>query len=244
MKIIQIKITLLLLFFVTQVFGQVSHQAWDELLKKHVSKEGKVNYKGFIQNTRKLDAYLSQISENPPKKSWTEAQKLAYWINAYNAFTIKLIINNYPINSIQDLHPTIKIPGISTIWHKEFFKIGGVDENLNDIEHKVLRKEFDEPRIHFAINCASVSCPNLRNEAYSSKKLELQLEDQAKKFVNDYSKNKLEKDRVQLSKLFSWFKKDFTKNTSLIAFLNKYAKQKIDESADVDYLDYDWSLNE
>ena len=239
-------ITLCLLSFLFSfpLLSQVSHQTWDDLLKKHVTTDGKVNYKGFIQDTEKLNLYLKTLSDNSPKDSWSREQQLAYWINAYNAFTVKLITDNYPLKSIQDLHPTIKIPGVSTVWHKTFFQIGGEDESLNDIEHKILRKKFDEPRIHFAINCASFSCPNLRNEAFTPNNLEQQLNAQAKAFINDPSKNKLGASRIELSKIFSWFKKDFTQKVDLIAFLNQYADKKINDDADIDYMDYNWNLNE
>lgn len=237
-------LALAITFLTTTISAQISHQTWDELLREHVSVDGKVNYKGFLQDIKKLDAYLLLISENPPEESWTKNQKLAYWINTYNAFTVKLIASNYPIKSIQELHPTIKIPGVSTIWHKEFFQIGGEDESLNDIEHKILRKQFDEPRIHFAINCASFSCPNLLNEAFTPDKLEDQLEQQASVFINDQLKNKIGKDVIEISKIFSWFKRDFTKDGSLIDFLNRYATTTIQDNADIGYMDYNWTLNE
>ncbi|MTI38173.1 DUF547 domain-containing protein, partial [Fulvivirga lutimaris] len=146
--------------------------------------------------------------------------------------------------SIQDLHPTIYIPLVRTVWHKKFFKIGGVEMNLDEIEHDILRKEFDEPRIHFAINCASFSCPPLRNEAFTADKIDKQLEEQAVNFVNDSERNKITAERAEISKIFSWFTKDFTKEVSLIQFLNKYSKVELKENARIDYLDYDWSLND
>ena len=243
----KMKTTFLLLafFFLTvATSAQISHQTWDELVREHVSVDGKVNYKGFLQDIKKLDAYLKILSENPPEKSWDNNQKLAYWINAYNAFTVKLITNHYPLKSIQELHPTIKIPGISTVWHKEFFKIGAEDESLNDIEHKILRKQFNEPRIHFAINCASVSCPNLLNEAFTPDKLEAQLEKQTRAFINDPLKNNISTNALEVSKIFSWFKKDFTKKESLTAFLNRYTNETIQKNADINYMDYNWQLNE
>ncbi len=223
----------------------VSHQVFDELLKKHVSKDGKVNYRGFIQEKERLEKYLKLLSENPPDRvTWTKNQQLAYWINAYNAFTIQLIMDNYPVKSIQDLHPKLKIPMVNTVWHVKFFSIGGKETSLDEIEHQILRKEFNEPRIHFAINCASFSCPPLLNEAYTSEKLEMQLENAARRFINDAKRNKLGKESIQISWIFSWFKSDFTKNTTLIEFLNKYADSPIDANAKISYLKYDWSLNE
>lgn len=222
-----------------------SHQIWDELVKANVSPEGKVNYKGFIQSKSKLEQYLNLLSTNAPdRNTWSKNEQLAYWINAYNAFTVKLIIDNYPTESIRDLGPRLKIPSISDVWHYKFFKIGGVESSLDEIEHSILRKEFNEPRIHFAINCASVSCPPLLDEAFVADKLETQLQKVATTFVNDSSRNKISSSSVQLSSIFSWFKEDFTKKGSLIDFLNQYSKVKIQSNAKISFLDYNWNLNE
>lgn len=221
-----------------------SHASWDTLLQQYVSAEGWVDYAGFQAAEKQLDAYLAILSQTTPSEDWSEKEKLAYWINAYNAFTVKLIVDNYPVKSIRDLHPNAYIPLVNTVWHKKFFKLNGRPTNLDEIEHKILRKQFEEPRIHFAINCASVSCPVLRNEAYTVEKLETQLTDQARKFVNEDLRNKITKDHVQLSRIFQWFKGDFTKEKNLIEFLNQYSEVEIDADAEVDYLDYDWELNE
>ncbi|ERM84343.1 hypothetical protein P872_14960 [Rhodonellum psychrophilum GCM71 = DSM 17998] len=247
-------ILIVLLFFSVACQGSTSgqsgteapsHQLFDELLKKHVSKDGIVNYKGFIQEKPKLEKYLKLISENAPdRKTWSKDEQLAYWINAYNAFTVKLIVDNYPVKSIQDLHPTLKIPLINTVWHIKFFQIGGKDSNLDEIEHKILRKEFEEPRIHFAINCASFSCPPLLNEAFVASKIDQQLDKVAKDFINDPKRNKITADKLEISQIFSWFKGDFTKKSSLIDFLNRYASVKINSNAKISHMKYDWTLNE
>lgn len=222
-----------------------SHEDFDALLKKYVSPTGVVNYKGLIAEKAKLDKYCDLLSNNAPdRKTWSKDEQLAYWINAYNAFTLKLIVDNYPVKSIQDLHPKIKIPLINTVWHIKFFQIGGQDANLDEIEHKILRKEFDEPRIHFAINCASISCPPLLNEAFVSTKIDSQLDKVAKSFINGPKRNNISANKVEISKIFSWFKGDFTKNGDIIDYLNKYSKVKINPKAKVSYLDYDWSLND
>ncbi|TXE10256.1 DUF547 domain-containing protein [Algoriphagus aquimarinus] len=222
-----------------------SHKAWNELLKANVSADGTVNYKGFIKEKAKLEAYLKSISENAPdRKTWSKNEQLAYWINAYNGFTVKLIVDNYPVESIKDLGPALKIPLIKDVWHYQFFKIGGQESSLDEIEHSILRKEFEEPRIHFAINCASVSCPPLLNEAFEAAIIDAQLDKVAKGFINDSSRNKITPNAIQISSIFSWFKGDFTKNGSLIDFLNKYSKVKIKADAKVSHLDYDWNLNE
>ena len=222
-----------------------SHKTWNELLKANVNSNGTVNYKGFIKEKAKLDAYLKTISENAPdRKTWSKDEQLAYWINAYNAFTVKLIVDNYPVESIKDLGPALKIPMIKDVWHYKFFKIGGEESSLDEIEHSILRKEFEEPRIHFAINCASVSCPPLLNEAFEAATIDSQLDKVAKGFINDSSRNKITPNAIQISSIFSWFKGDFTKNGSLIDFLNKYSTVKIKSDAKVSHLDYDWNLNE
>jgi hypothetical protein len=221
------------------------HEPWNKLLKAHVSPTGIVDYKGFVNDKLKLEAYLKTISEQAPdRKTWSKNEQLAYWINAYNAFTVKLIVDNYPVKSIRDLGPALKIPMIKDVWHYKFFKIGGQESSLDEIEHSILRKEFEEPRIHFAINCASVSCPPLLNEAFMSSKLEAQLEKVAKTFVNDKSRNKISTNAVEISSIFSWFKGDFTKNGTVIDFLNKYSAVKINSNAKVTHLDYNWNLNE
>ena len=222
-----------------------NHQLWDQLVKAHVNSDGKVDYRGFIQDKPKLVHYLKLVSENAPdRETWSRNEQLAYWINAYNAYTVKLIVDNYPVQSIRDLGPRLKIPGITDVWHYKFFKIGGVESSLDEIEHAILRKEFNEPRIHFAINCASVSCPPLLNEAFVPDKLDAQLDNVAIAFINDPIRNKIAPQQAQISSLFSWFKEDFTTKGSLIDFLNLYSKVKIQPSARLSFLDYDWDLNE
>lgn len=222
-----------------------NHEPWNQLLKAHVSSAGIVDYKGFIKDKSKLDAYLKTVSANAPdRKTWSKNEQLAYWINAYNAYTVKLITDNYPVKSIKDLGPALKIPLIADVWHYKFFKIGGQESSLDEIEHSILRKEFEEPRIHFAINCASVSCPPLLNEAFMANKIDSQLDKVAKAFVNDKSRNKITANAVQISPIFSWFKGDFTKKGSVVDFLNKYSTVKISSSAKVSHQDYNWNLNE
>jgi hypothetical protein len=222
-----------------------SHQLWNELLKSNVKPDGLVDYKGFIREKPKLEKYLKLLSENAPdRKTWSKNEQLAYWINVYNAFTVKLIVDFYPTKSIRDLGPRIKIPLIKDVWHYKFFKIAGVEMSLDEVEHSILRKEFEEPRIHFAINCASVSCPPLLNEAFVVANLENQLTRVATTFINDPTRNKISSQSAQLSPIFSWFKGDFTKKGTLIEFLNRYAKVKLSPNARVTFMEYNWNLNE
>lgn len=218
------------------------HQIWNELLQKNVDEKGNVNYKGFISEKAKLQKYLDALSKEAPKRDWSQNEKLAYWINAYNAFTVKLIIDNYPTKSIKDLGGAIY--KINTPWDIKFITIEGKSYDLNNIEHGILRKEFDEPRIHFAVNCASISCPVLRNEAYVAEKIEQQLHEQSFRFINDPIRNKINSKTAELSKIFSWFKGDFTKKGTLEVFINQYSKTKITSQTKVSFMEYNWNLNE
>ncbi len=220
----------------------ISHTQWNTLTTKNVTAKGKVNYKGFIDDKILLDEYLNLLSENPPSKNWSEEEQLAYWINAYNAFTVKLIIDHYPVKTIKQLGGAVTM--VNSAWDIKFFKVGGIDFDLNTIEHQILRKNYNEPRIHFAINCASFSCPRLRNEAFEAAQLEAQLEDQTKGFLNNNEKNIITSEGMKLSKIFDWFKSDFLKKESLISFLQKYTDVELSESMEIEYLDYGWDLNE
>jgi hypothetical protein len=223
----------------------ISHQSWDDLLKKHVASNGEVDYKGFQKDEIKLDAYLKLLSDNAPNEStWSQSDQIAYWINAYNAFTVKLVLKYYPLESIRDLGDKIQIPFVNTAWDIKFIKIGGAELDLNNIEHGILRAKFDEPRVHFALNCASYSCPILRNEAYTATSLDKQLQEQAALFINDATKNKMSANTPQLSSIFDWYGGDFKKKTTLIAYLNQYSKVKIAANAKIMFLDYNWALND
>ncbi len=222
----------------------INHVLWDTLLQKYVSENGQVNYKGFVKDKAVFEDYLTLLKNNHPNtKNWSDDERLAYWLNAYNAFTVKLIIDNYPVKSIKDIKDGI--PFVNTVWDIKFINIEGANYDLNNIEHGIIRAQFEEPRIHFAANCASISCPRLRNEAYVAERLDEQLTDQTIYFLKNSVKNKLDTNTPQLSKLFSWYRMDFTKNNdSVIDFINQYSDIKIKDSASLEYLDYDWNLNE
>ena len=221
----------------------VGHDIWNDLLQKNVGANGHVNYKGFKSEEAQLEKYLDILrAAHPNTEKWSKDERLAYWINAYNAFTIELIIKNYPCKSIKDLGGAIY--KVNTPWDIKYITIQGITYDLNNIEHDIIRKEFNEPRIHFAVNCASVSCPNLRNEAFVASRLNEQLDDQARKFINDKSKNNISANSVQLSKLFTWFKADFTKQGTVVDFINRYSTVKLSDKAKIDYLEYNWNLNE
>lgn len=222
-----------------------SHLPWTLLLQKHVDEEGMVDYKGFQQDRQQLKAYLETLEKNPPNpEEWTEAEQLAYWINAYNAFTIDLVLEHYPLESIKDIGSSIQVPFVNSPWDIKLMNIKGKKFDLNNLEHNIIREEFEEPRIHFALVCAARSCPKLRREAYTAEQLDTQLSEQTRSFLADTAKNKIDKQQVQLSKLFDWYQGDFTRQGSLIDFLNGYAPAPIPPDADISYMEYDWSLNE
>lgn len=222
-----------------------SHALFTNLLKVYVDSDGNVHYKGFQKDSLALQQYLNLLTQNPPDANrWTKEEQLAYWINLYNAFTIKLVIDHYPIKSIKDIGSVIQIPFVNSPWDIRLIEIDNKKFDLNNIEHDILRKKFNEPRIHFAINCASFSCPKLRYEAFTADRLEKQLQEQTQIFINDPERNKISQDNAEVSKIFDWFTSDFTKNGSLIEFLNKYAQSAINENAKISFMEYDWSLNE
>ena len=231
---IRILILSLLVNFWAANAQPADHRQWTDVLQAYVSENGVVDYKGLQNNKSGLESYLKLLSANAPNDEWSTDAKKAYWINAYNAFTIQLILKNYPLKSIKDL----KRP-----WGLSFIKIDGGKIALNTIEHEILRPMGD-PRIHFAIVCASKSCPKLLNYAYESETLDQQLDHVTKMFINDPSRNSISQSNVKISKIFKWFKTDFPKSEAFIVFLNNYSTIKILAKAEIDYFNYSWKLNE
>ena len=250
-----------------------SYRAYNELLNRYV-KDARVDYRGFIDSRAEFETFLKtlgDINEND-FETWTEEQKLAFWINTYNAFTIKAIIDHYPIKRSFSLvgifyAPSNSILQIKGVWTKLQFRALGRLVTLDEIEHKILRKKFDEPRIHMAIVCASISCPDLSNEAYVAEKIEEQLAQAATNFVNNPEKGVFvnESDRrVKVSKIFKWFGEDFIpsygseklfnnyslKENAVLNFTADYLKSEktkeylMSNKLKIGYLKYDWHLNE
>ncbi len=221
------------------------HSLWTTLLKKHVSENGLVDYRGFLHDSLQLYHYLNVLKQHPPdKNAWSNQDQMAYWINVYNAFTVDLVLKHYPLASIKDITKGIEIPFVHSPWDIKFINIAGQQLDLNDIEHNILRKRFHDTRIHFAVNCAALSCPKLRREAYNGAELNRQLDQQAADFINDPEKNIISTSQVSLSRIYLWYRSDFTRKMSLIDFLNQYSKIKISHDAEISYLDYNWNLNE
>ena len=219
----------------------VSHELFTAMLQKHVNEDGMVNYADLQKDSANLNIYLQLLSANPPTIHWSKNEQLAFWINAYNAFTLQLIIRHYPIESIKDI-TSISIPFVHSPWDISFINIGDKEYDLNNIEHGIIREEFEEPRIHFALVCAAKSCPKLRNEAYEANKLDRQLQEQAVTFING-PKNQISPSKLGLSKIFLWYRGDFTSGQSLQQYLGQFSKIQVDEDAKINYLVYNWKLN-
>lgn len=208
-----------------------SHQLFNEILSNHVSSSGNVDYAGIKQGKEKLDSYLQQL-EKVDVNSLDKSERLAFWINAYNAYTIKKIIDNYPLKSITDLDG-------GKPWDVKWIKLNNQTLSLNNIENDIIRPTFNEPRIHFAVNCAARSCPPLLNKAWTAGNMESHFEKQTKKFINNPQYNVLGAE-PKVSKIFEWYAKDFG---DLRSFINKYADAEIADGVTIGYKEYDWALN-
>jgi hypothetical protein len=210
-----------------------SHKIFNDLLKKHVNTSGAVNYTNFKKDKVKLQEYLTLLSKNVPTKKANKKASLAYWINAYNAFTLKLIIDHYPLKKITDLDN-------GKPWDVKWIELGGKKYSLNNIENDIIRPQYKDGRIHFAVNCAAKSCPPLANEAFTETNINKLLEVRTKSFINSTA-NELTANKATISKIFDWYKDDFS---GVIDFINKYSKTKVTATATIDYKEYNWNLND
>ena len=246
-----------------------THSAFTALLKKHVvlidgGKSSQVKYAALKAERPALKAYLDSLSKVTQAEfdGWSKAQQMAFLINAYNGFTLELIVSNYPVKSIKDIGGVF-----DNRWKRKFFKLLGNDSFLDQIEHEWLRKpgRYNEPRVHYAVNCASIGCPMLREEAFVADRLGAQLEEQAVRFLSDRSRNRFSNGKLEVSMIFNWFKEDWAGSytgfdgktpaiTSREDYFARYAKlladkpedQKkiMDKAAPMSHLDYDWSIND
>lgn len=241
------------------------HRAWTELLGRHVhwNAEGTttaVDYAGFAQDRAALNAYLAELSAVSAEQgaAFSADQRLAFLINAYNAYTVELILTRYPdLKSIKDLGTWLKSP-----WKQRFFSLLGEQRSLDDVEHGLIRgaPDYAEPRIHFAVNCASIGCPALRDEAFRAADLEAQLEDSTRRFLADRTRNRYDAQArsLELSSIFNWYRADFDRpwrgGNSLEAFVARYAdalglgpedvRALTERQVRIGFLDYDWALND
>lgn len=231
---------------------KVDHSSWDKLLRKYVDKDGYVNYRTWHasgSDRQALSGYLNSLSQANPQVRTSKDAKLAFWINAYNAVTVHGILREYPTSSIRN--HTAKLFGYN-IWKDLQLYVGGRAYSLEAIEHQTLRK-MNEPRIHFAIVCASIGCPRLLNEAYTASKVQQQLEANAKDFFSRSQNFRYESQsrRFYLSSIMSWFAEDFGSNQAAqLRTISKWLPDKLAKAAaqagsgSVSYLDYNWNLND
>jgi hypothetical protein len=241
------------------------HAAWTALLRKHVvplrgGQASQVRYAGFKADRAALLAYRESLSAvgEAAFKAFGKPQQMAFLINAYNAFTVELVLTRYPgLESIKDLGSVFNSP-----WKPKWIPLLGGRVSLDDIEHGMLRERgrFDDPRVHFAVNCASIGCPALREEAFVAERLSGQLDEQALRFISDRNRNRFDTaaGRLEVSKIFEWYGDDFKLGhrgiASLAAFLSRYADSLADAQVDrervrggsaaIRFLPYEWKLND
>ena len=251
-------LTLLLCLMVRPAFANIdfdhSHRAWTAVLQKSVRISGQastVDYKRLKGGPTELQEYLNAVSavSSEAFSRFSEGEKLAFLINSYNAFTVKLIIDHYPVKSIKDIGSILTSP-----WKLKFFTLLGEQRSLDNIEHDMIRKWFNEPKIHFAVVCASIGCPALRDEAYVASEIDKQLDAASMNFLSDRSRNRYLPDskKLEISSIFKWYGGDFVKKFgSLEAFLADRVtdipeQQRIirEKKAALSYLEYDWLLND
>ena len=246
---------LLLLAIAAQAQGfDHAHQAWDTLLKKHVvlvdgGKASKLDYAGMAQERAALREYLQTLARVSAAEfsGWSRPEQIAFLVNAYNAHTVEKILTRYPnLKSIWDFGRFFANP-----FRDPFFSLLGERMTLDRLEHEILRKKYPDPRVHYAVNGASIGCPMLREEAYAGANLDNQLQEQARRFLSDRSRNRVRGGRLEVSKIFDWFREDFE---PLERYFAPYARMLSDDpgqqqlvadgKARISFLDYDWSLND
>lgn len=215
------------------IFSQsIDYTHYQDILTRFVDSNGKVNYSHLQPEKNKLILISDQLRQERYSQLSAD-EELCYWINLYNLETIRLIVENYPIKSIQNLDQ-------GKTWDVKRIKLIGKTVSLNMIENEILRKKFKEPRIHFALNCGAISCPPLYNKVYLHTIIDSQLNDRTRAFINNPKYNKISKKKISISKIFDWYKEDFG---TPVNFLNQYSKIEISDPAKVIYLDYDWKIN-
>ncbi len=232
-----------------------AHGPWTALLRERVRGD-RFDYAGLQRDPAPLQAYLHTLEAVTAAElqGWSREQRFAFWINAYNAFTVKRVVDDYPLKSIRDLSRAL---GLKSVFDEEFIPLDALHPegraerlSLNDIEHGILRKEFADARLHAAINCASISCPPLRNEAFVAERLDEQLDAQMRSFLADAARNRLDRAErtLELSKVFEWFREDFERDAGSVAeFVARFFpadERELVRSARLRYLDYDWGLND
>ena len=231
---------------VARTNSEFSHALFDQVLQKYVDSQGRVNYVGLKSNSQALESYLDLLAVTAPDELPTFQDGLAFWINAYNALTIKGVLDHYPTTSVRKIKP------LGGFFSRIKFQVGGRNYTLNNIEHDIIRYEFGDPRIHFALVCASVGCPILENRAFFPDTLEERLDNATTNFINHPEKVRLDRENrvLYLSKIFEWYEEDFEDiHGTVIDFITEYLAEADaaflkKEDTQIRYLKYDWCLNE
>lgn len=220
--------------------AEPDYRLWQELLSKHYDPARGMDYKALKADKPALDRLRAQMAAVDPS-SLSRPEQLAYWINLYNVNVVGVVVDNYPVESIRDVStdPIVRL----NVFKKPYVKVKGGTMSLDDVEHQKIREGFKDPRIHFAINCAAESCPPIRPEPYVGARIDRQLDDQTRKFLN--ATVRVEGDTVRVTKILDWFKDDFESwGGGTIPFLNRYLSRKIGPGAEIEHDDYSWKLND
>ncbi|MCF8780432.1 DUF547 domain-containing protein [Vibrio sp. IRLE0018] len=220
---------------------QISHQPWQSLLDSYLIRRDEHTLFRYAavsnEDKQRLKQYLAKLAEYDPR-TLNRSEQYAYWVNLYNAVTVDLILDNYPIKSIT------KLGGLFSFgpWDEKVVTINGYDITLNDIEHRVLRPIWNDPRTHYAVNCASLGCPNLQPQAFTASNSEALLEQAAREFIASRKGVTLQGNKAQLSSIYDWFAEDFGGKARLFEHIGRYSSQYRDFSGKVNF-EYDWRLN-
>ncbi len=216
----------------------LTYSAFNHVLEAHVA-EGRVDYRGLKSDPQPLTTYLKKAGavKEPEFNAWDQNEQLAFLINLYNAATLQLILDHYPIESIKKIGTLFKGP-----WDQPAVVLFGKTITLNELEHGLIRKRYKEPRIHMALVCAAKGCPPLRNEVYTADQLDAQLDDQSRIYLASRDGRVIDRSKgvVNISSIFKWYGDDFS---SVESFVEKYSGESI-KGLKIRYLNYDWSLNE
>lgn len=220
------------------------HQTWDDLLKRNVQADGRLSYAELAEHDDELRGYLQTLRRTTPAASWSRQDQAAFWLNVYNAYTVYMAVEYYPVQRLSDIKVKT-VGGYRSVWEAPEVNVGGKQYSLNQIEREILPRLLpQDPRRFLALHCAAVSSPTLLPEAYDGPRLNDQLDAQARRFINDPTHNQLTPTAVQVSSVFDWHAAEFGEASQLIVFLNRYAKTPVAATATVQYLPYDWTLNE
>jgi hypothetical protein len=242
------RLALLLSFSLNCLAFDHNHNQWSKFLDKFLVRKGKqtlIQYRNILKKPQLLQSYLNELEDVSLAefKNFSKDQRLSFWINAYNAYTIKLVSDHYPVKSIREIKSGF-FSGLLGLgpWKKDFIRLFGKKYSLDDIEHQIIRKRFKEPRIHFALNCGSYSCPSLHDKPFRAKDLDQELDNAMMNFLTNKNKNYYKNQILYISKIFDWYSSDFKPYGGYQKLIK--VKLKINKDVEFEFLPYNWDLNE